>query len=391
MVINKCTKYIIFWVIISVTLCTLFYNFSHYSLVNTQQSCVLSQRPLKYILIWTSNATDPMKHLLVEKRTFLNRACPVTNCFVSSDRQLLKGVQNYDVVVFHGPELITRRNLLLPTSRLPHQKYIFMSMESSDYYPICEPKYNNYFNWTWTYKINSDSYFGYIVIKDKEGKAIGPKEEMQWEKVENMKPINDTIKTKISKKKYAAAWFVSNCNARSGRYGVARQLEAELAKYNMTVDIFGFCGKKKCPKDNVEKCMRMIETDYYFYLSFENSMSADYVTEKLLTALNHYAVPVVFGDANYTRYMPDGIYLTITKDTVREVAQNMVNIINDKEQYYEYFKWHNHYTYSDGQDSPETDPYCNLCLLINDDDKFLRTSVYNNFGEWWNPPRRCPH
>nr|XP_049699906.1 alpha-(1,3)-fucosyltransferase C-like isoform X1 [Helicoverpa armigera] len=388
MVINKYTKYIICWVILSVTLCSLFYNFSHYSLQNTQENCVRTQRPLKYILIWTSNATDPMKNLLVGKHAFLNRKCPLTNCFVSSDRQLLKGVENYDVIIFHGKELKYNK-LLLPKSRLPHQKYIFMSMESSAYYPICHPMYNNYFNWTWTYKLNSDNYYGYIVIRDKEGKAIGPKKEMHWMKVEDMNPINDTLKAKLAKKKYAAAWFVSNCRAPSGRNAVAKNLQAELAKFKMTVDIFGLCGKMKCPRGKSAECRRMIETDYYFYLSFENSMSEDYVTEKLLTALNNYAVPVVFGGANYTRFMPDGIYLTITNDTVSAVAEKMVEIIYDKEKYYEYFKWHNHYSYGDGQEAPETDPYCNLCKLINDDDKFFTTSAYNNFGKWWSPPSKC--
>lgn len=42
----------------------------------------------------------------------------------------------------------------------------------------------------------------------------------------------------------------------------------------------------------------MAHVDYYFYFSIENSFSEDYVTEKLLHALKHYAIPVVYGGAN---------------------------------------------------------------------------------------------
>lgn len=52
-----------------------------------------------------------------------------------------------------------------------------------------------------------------------------------------------------------------------------------------------------------EHCYALIESDYYFYLAFENSFCEDYVTEKILTATQHYAVPVVYGGANYSRYV----------------------------------------------------------------------------------------
>ena len=71
-----------------------------------------------------------------------------------------------------------------------------------------------------------------------------------------------------------AAWFVSNCNAASGRNNYIK----ELQKY-MTVDIYGRCGKS-CPKNN-KKCFEQLNTDYRFYLAFENSNCKDYLTEKV--------------------------------------------------------------------------------------------------------------
>lgn len=72
------------------------------------------------------------------------------------------------------------------------------------------------------------------------------------------------------------AWFVSNCKPNSIRAAYAK----ELAKY-IEVDVFGDCGQYKCPRSNEKECLKMLETDYKFYLAFENSHCRYYVTEKM--------------------------------------------------------------------------------------------------------------
>ena len=47
-----------------------------------------------------------------------------------------------------------------------------------------------------------------------------------------------------------------------------------------------------------------IAESYHFYLSFENSLCEDYVTEKLFRALDSDLVPVVMGGANYSKIVP---------------------------------------------------------------------------------------
>jgi alpha-1,3-fucosyltransferase len=53
-----------------------------------------------------------------------------------------------------------------------------------------------------------------------------------------------------------------------------------------------------------ENCTALLENDYKFYLSFENSLCDQYVSEKLWMALQSSVVPVVMGQANYTAFMP---------------------------------------------------------------------------------------
>lgn len=72
------------------------------------------------------------------------------------------------------------------------------------------------------------------------------------------------------------AWFVSNCHTTNNWM----QYALELSKY-IGVDIYGPCGKFKCPKSESKKCYEKLNADYKFYLAFENSNCKDYITEKL--------------------------------------------------------------------------------------------------------------
>ncbi len=65
------------------------------------------------------------------------------------------------------------------------------------------------------------------------------------------------------------------------------------------MDIYGGCGGLVCERKNETACWEMVERDYYFYLSFENSICVDYVTEKLFNAMSRNIVPIVFGGTDY--------------------------------------------------------------------------------------------
>ncbi|KAJ2941192.1 hypothetical protein O0L34_g10425 [Tuta absoluta] len=123
---------------------------------------------------------------------------------------------------------------------------------------------------------------------------------MHWRDQETMLPIDDSIKKKLQKKSMAVAWLVSICKTASERETYARSLKSALNSYLLDVDIFGKCGSVyKCGRPDLmlPDCWELIEEEYYFYLSFENSFDVDYVTEKLLNPLHHYTVPIVYGGA----------------------------------------------------------------------------------------------
>jgi len=47
-----------------------------------------------------------------------------------------------------------------------------------------------------------------------------------------------------------------------------------------------------------------VEADYKFYLSFENSVCEDYVTEKYYNVMRYNLIPVTYNGANMSAYGP---------------------------------------------------------------------------------------
>ncbi|XP_067658272.1 3-galactosyl-N-acetylglucosaminide 4-alpha-L-fucosyltransferase FUT3-like [Haliotis asinina] len=204
--------------------------------------------------------------------------CPQSNCHCSYDP---KQMDRADAVIFDGVQLKYR----MPPSKQTNQVWILFGLE-------CPFLYNNHlyqtkqwhhvFNWTMTYRLDSDVILPYNVLY-----------QMQQPPKANFSQIA------LNKSK-SVLWFVSNCNTQSKR----QQYVKELRKY-ISVDIHGRCGTLKCrgPKCN------SLYNQYRFYLSFENSLCVDYVTEKLFKVYGHNIVPVVRGGADYQSLIPKGTYI----------------------------------------------------------------------------------
>lgn len=253
---------------------------------------------LKYILKWTEAFSHYSSSIFENgQNAFLYYNCSQFNCFLTNDKSLLVDLRHFDAILFD----VENNWDAQPPIRIPYQKFIFTASESADNYPICDPSFDSYYNLTWSYKLDSDIRWSYITILDKEGRFVGPKINMSW--ISPMKPTPEHVKEKLRSKKKAAAWFVSNCLSKNKRETISNKISKSLAKYNLKLDIYGWCGNLTCPRDRIDECLNLLTTDYYFYLAFENSMSEDYVTEKLLYPLQHYTVPIVYGGADYSRYI----------------------------------------------------------------------------------------
>ena len=202
---------------------------------------------LKKILVYSGTGSW---HIPRGTALFQQQQCTVQACELVDDRSKLKEA---DVVLFqHAP------SQTLVAERPRHQVWALFLLESP-YHSASLAGSRGVFNWTATYRHDST--------------IVAP--------YEKYIPLNESLLTRTPIKNYAAgktkkvAWFVSNCGARNGR----RQFADELSKH-IQVDIYGGCGKLKCPRFQSDKCFGMLNSDYKFYLAFENSNCRDYISEK---------------------------------------------------------------------------------------------------------------
>ncbi|XP_025833206.1 alpha-(1,3)-fucosyltransferase C-like isoform X2 [Agrilus planipennis] len=237
----------------------------------------------KYILYWTKMFGREDFYYGLGYEPF--QKCEYKNCFTTSNKNYMD-IRNYNAIMFHGPLYDFKKNGK-PSARSDHQRYVFANLESPGNFNKNLNYANGFYNWTMTYRMDSDipNPYGFYVKS----------------KINYTAPSRDQLKSKKS----LIAWFVSHCKASSKR--------AELVKSIMQytpVDIYGHCGTLNCSRKNGH-CYTLLENNYKFYLSFENSYCKDYVTEKFFNIHNISVVPVVYGRANYKEIAPPHSFINI--------------------------------------------------------------------------------
>ena len=200
--------------------------------------------------------------------------CPLDRFEITYDKQ--RFLQS-DLVIFHaaGGNMPSVDHLKsLSKNRPAKQRWVYQTMEGPLVTPDPAPL-NGLFNATWTYRGDSDfsaAYSAYVPVFPEEA-------------VDKMKTTIDYSqgKTKL------VAWLVSNCGSQL-RMAFVR----ELMKY-INVDVYGVCSSAfgqqlSCSKSGEKDCLK----HYKFYLSFENALCKDYITEKYWDHLGKYMLLLLF-------------------------------------------------------------------------------------------------
>ncbi|CAH2087887.1 unnamed protein product [Euphydryas editha] len=326
---------------------------------------------IKNILFWTK-----IHGLEGEgQKYFIDKKCEFINCYFTTNKSLFDDLRYFDVILFNLQD-VSSDTYILPVLRSSTQKYIFVANDSSDNYPVCNVVYDDFFNWTWTYRFDSTISYRFITVFNTEYEELGS--HFQWNN--NMKPIDASLKSQFVTKSKAAVIFLDKCKSRSKREVLIQNLQLNLAKYNLNVDVFGVCGPKQCKRKTMNPCFWRLRKNYYFYLAFEDSFSYDYITEIVLYGYNNNAVPIVYGGAMYDKYLPPGSYINALNTTSNALAATMYDIIKNKEKYYEFFRWRNHYIISR---APHLNA-CALCEMLNSPARLVQKVAYTKFRLWWN-------
>lgn len=157
-------------------------------------------------------------------------------------------------------------------------------------------------------------------------------------------------------------------------------------KNNDLVDIFGNCGRLKCAWNETHwisqpECYDMIESNYKFYLSFENSICPEYVTEKFFRILQLDLVPVVYGGADYSAIAPPHSYIDARQYTPKELSKYLKKLQRDDNLYAEYFRWKKSYVVEAGVEQMSRHAFCDLCKKLHQDQQM---KIYENIHEFFN-------
>ena len=150
---------------------------------------------------------------------------------------------------------------------------------------------------------------------------------------------------------------------------------------------------QSCSKLRNDDCWASIDRDYKFYLSFENSVCADYATEKFFNvyAKTESVIPVALGGADYAALgAPPHSYLTVhgweAERDPRALAREMRRLSQDPAAFAAHFWWRDYYEVREGKEHLSA-AFCDLCAALHDEQAPRRT--YPDLEEWWEGRARC--
>ncbi|KAK3098626.1 hypothetical protein FSP39_021370 [Pinctada imbricata] len=279
--------------------------------------------------------------------------CKFKNCEVTTEKS---DVKSSDAVLFYGPAHYGG-NLPVKTGS---QVWIYMSMESPSNVFNSFVHLNNKVNWTWTYRRDSDILASYGRILRRENPSL------------------DFDARILANKNKSIAWFVSNCNSRSER----DRYKSLLEQAHSDIDIYGRCGQLTCVYEN-PKCRGLLNNTYRFYLSFENSLCRDYVTEKVLAKIGSIVVPIVRGGGHYSVYLPPNSYIDTSQfKSVSQLGAKLKSIEKSAALYESFHEWRKHYVNKEFKDIVNYEEgWCDICEKLNHQSKYKR--LYKDFSHWW--------
>ncbi|XP_071110005.1 alpha-(1,3)-fucosyltransferase C-like [Haliotis cracherodii] len=274
--------------------------------------------------------------------------CRLQNCRLSADHKLLPKA---DAVVFY----VLAINQNIPPPKPANQMWIFFAHEP----PWNFPRWRDRFNWTMTFRYDSDIVCPYFVLLPK--------------------PTADVrdFGAITQKKSKPVMWLVSHCNARSKRDDYVKKLQQFIG-----VDIYGGCGPLKCSKSGSNSCDNIQHKTYKFYLAFENSLCRGYLTEKVFRSYSLDIVPVVRGGASYGKLLPRGTYIdTADFSSPEKLANYLKYLDSNNTAYAEILRRKSQYTITDPKSTLDSS-LCDICVKLHDLDRFGNT--YYDVNKWWN-------
>jgi len=207
---------------------------------------------------------------------FIDEECPVNACNLTTEERY---ASTAELRLLQGDTSFDDSRLL---DKPPGQIWVLWLLESAENTQPFEHSENK-INWTATYRWDSTivtPYGKFVPFSERPGSnnASYPAFSSHHNNRTSLwRRHGKRTKNYAFGKTKMVAWFVSNCGARNRRLEFAR----ELGEY-VNVDIYGACGPGNihCERGD-SNCTDLLNKNYKFYLSLENSNCHYYITEKL--------------------------------------------------------------------------------------------------------------
>ncbi|XP_018412264.1 PREDICTED: alpha-(1,3)-fucosyltransferase 7 [Nanorana parkeri] len=312
---------------------SLVFNFSSKQAMTTSHDMTIT------VLIWHW----PFHHQLNISGDVCLDLYNIKNCRLTDNRDMLN---HSDVVVFHHREL-NEKGYHMHISRIPGQMWVWATLESPSNTKNIG-KWNNTFNWTLTYREDSDIFvpYGHLV----------PNLHMEF---------NTSYKTGL------LTWAVSNYHQTQDRASFFKNFSRYL-----TVDVYG----KASNKPLCSLCLLPTISRYYFYLALENSIHKDYITEKLWkNSFIAGAVPIVLGPPreNYEKFIPADSFIHVSDFSSTKDLATFLGSMTLK-RYEQYFHWRQMYGVKIYNDWRER-----FCMICSRYPHLPKDKVYSDLQGWF--------
>ncbi|KAM9361390.1 4-galactosyl-N-acetylglucosaminide 3-alpha-L-fucosyltransferase 9-like [Symphorus nematophorus] len=268
----------------------------------------------------------------------------ITKCQLTGDRTLYSKARG---VLLHHRDIYGG----LPTEPRPcFQKWVWLNMESpANSAPI--PHVNNIFNLTCNYRLDSNIPvpYGYMV-------PVTPKDES----------------FKLPAKDKLVCWVITNWSSQSKRVLFYNELK-KYAKVDGYGTAFGsYLSNEEYPK---------IVSSCKFYLSFENSVYKDYITEKLYGPMTLGTVPIVMGPSrqNYEDHIPGDSFIHVNDfSTPKQLAERLIYLDRNPAEYMKYFEWTNKFRVKRSTFGKEH--ACKTCHYLQ---KHTEYQAFHDLNKWY--------
>ncbi|XP_078481479.1 alpha-fucosyltransferase homologue [Ciona intestinalis] len=290
-----------------------------------------------------------------------------------------------EAVVLHFTEA-TEQGIPDKSRRKPNQMFTFYSMENPWSVSVLRGMsfkvFDNYFNWTMSFRRDSNIFHPYLVWFEEDGLFNGDTSKHYSEQVVKdilSKKQNDTL----------AFWLVSNCGFTHGAK-IRKVLVEEMESAGLTIDKRGGCFGKSVPQDR-----QAFAEKFKFYLAFENGVHCrDYVTEKFWSnALIAGLVPVVWGPKrkDIEALAPKGSFIFYEDfNSSAELVKYLQYLNTNDTAYAEYFNWRlklptiEEFSLIEYKGYRRNTGMCQMCRLL------WQKRLYNNVSnvvasleDWW--------